>query len=81
MINFLGLLIIVAAILILKYKKNIYMTTGHLGAVESWFPGGTWGFLNLFPIIMIIFGFVLLFGLGDNLLSTITDPITPDRVP
>ncbi|MBP6005659.1 hypothetical protein KA531_02035 [Candidatus Saccharibacteria bacterium] len=81
MINFLGLMIIILAVVILKYKKTIYMSIGHLGAVESWFPGGTWGFLNLFPIIMIVFGFILLFGLGNNLLSTITDPITPDRAP
>lgn len=70
----LGIIITVLGFLLITYRRQVLGFTGPIDFAESKFPGGTHGFLGVFGIVMVIVGLMVMTGLGDGIVNSITAP-------
>ena len=71
-----GLLIIGAGIAALKFNYQVTNSFGSSGLLSKYFGGGNeYAMVKILSIVAIFIGFLMLFGLGDNVLDFILSPL------
>ncbi|MBT4021150.1 hypothetical protein HOF17_02120 [Candidatus Peribacteria bacterium] len=75
---FKGILAIVGAFLLIKYRVKVVDTTGKFGWCEKYLgPGGTYHFMIVFAIILFIWGVAKATGTDDVLLGPLANFFDP----
>jgi hypothetical protein len=72
----LGLLIIAAGVMILKYNYQIANSIPMTFADRYMGGGGSYSLWKVAAILIILIGFSVLFGIYDNILGWIVSPLT-----
>ncbi len=71
---FLGLLIIIAGVLSVKYNRQIADSFGESGIANMIGPGNKYGVFKLYSIIAILIGLIIMFGLHTFFINLIISP-------
>jgi hypothetical protein len=70
-----GLLMIIAGVLALKFNYQLSNSFGGLGSLTRYIGSGNqYGVFKLLSIVVIFVGFLIMFGLADNFLNVILSP-------
>jgi hypothetical protein len=72
----LGLLIIAAGVMILKYNYQVANSIPMTFADRYMGGGGSYSIWKITAILIILIGFSVLFGIYDNILGWIVSPLT-----
>ena len=73
---FLGLLAVAFGAVSLKYNYRMVGFTGHIGFVEKYLGyGSTYAFLKFVSVIIVVGGFMYMFGLFDPVFNWLFSPL------
>ena len=73
---FLGLLIIIAGVISVKYNRQIADSFGDSGIANMIGPGNKYGVFKIYSVVAILIGLFIMFGLHEYFLNLIISPFT-----
>ena len=72
----LGLLMVVGAVLLLKYNYQVSNSLRISFAEQHMGPGGSYLLWKILAVVLVLAGFSVMFGISDNIIGWILSPLT-----